>query len=106
MNNTPNDFASTEDLLPKAVEMYGIKIRCTHNETTLVQHIHPEFGWFACRQCDRCGQITRREVTADDLERANDAPWLDVALYEVVTAERLSIDTLSRTMAFFGKATK
>lgn len=95
-----NDFSSTEHLLEK----YGVKLRCTHNQVTLVQHTHPEFGWFACWQCDRCGQITRREVTVDDLDRANDAPWLDVAMYEQVTTERLSQETLIRTMAFFGKA--
>lgn len=101
-----SDFDSTEHLIPKATEMFGVKIRCTHNETTLVQHLHPEFGWFACYQCDRCGQITRREVTPDDLDEANDVPWLDVAMYEQVTNERLTVETLKKTLAFFGKAAK
>lgn len=101
-----SDFDSTEHLIPKATQMFGVRIRCTHNETTLVQHIDPEYGWFACYQCDRCGQITRREVTADDLDRANNAPWLDVAMYEQVTIERLPEETLSKTLTFFGKAAK
>lgn len=101
-----SDFESTEHLLPKAKELYGVTIRCTHNEVTLVQHDDPEYGWFACYQCDRCGQITRREVTADDLDSASNAPWLDVALYEQVTTERLPGETLGRTLAFFGKAAK
>lgn len=101
-----NNFDSAEHLLPKALEQYAIKIRCTHNEVTLVHHDDPEYGWFACYQCDRCGQITRREVTADDLDRASNAPWLDVAMYEQVTQERLPVETLSKTLAFFGKAAR
>jgi hypothetical protein len=93
-------------LIAKGREMYGLKIRCTHNETTLVQHDDPEFGWFACYQCERCGAITRREVTADDLDVANNAPWLDVAMYEQATTERGQGETLAKALVFFGKATR
>jgi len=96
----------TRALAAKGREMFGIKIRCTHNAVTLVQHDDPEFGWFACYQCDDCGQITRREVTADDLDRASNAPWLDVAMYEEVTTERLPGQTLGKTLSFFGKAAR
>jgi hypothetical protein len=100
------DLDSIKSLVAKGREMYGIKIRCTHNIVTLVQHEHEEFGWFACYQCDSCGQITRREVTADDLDNANNAPWLDVAMYEQATTERLPGETLGKALAFFGKAIK
>lgn len=100
------DYESTEHLLYKAQATYGSKSHCPHSQMTLVQHIDPDYGWFACYQCDRCGQITRREVTADDLDRANDAPWLDVAMYEQVTTERLPGETLTKTLAFFGKAVR
>lgn len=96
---------STELLQKKVLQMYG-KPRCGHEQSTLVQHIDPEYGWFACYQCDGCGTITRREVTADDLDIANDAPWLDVALYEEVTTERLPGQATINTLAFFGKATR
>lgn len=96
----------TSILVAKGREMFGIKIRCTHNVVTLVQHDDPEFGWFACYQCDDCGQLTRREVTADDLDRASNAPWLDVAMYEQATTERLPGQTLGKALAFFGKAAR
>src|SRR4051812_12823468 len=96
---------SSEVLIDKAIQAYGSK-RCGHAKTTLVQHEHVEFGWFACYQCDQCGQITRREVTADDLDLANNAPWLDVAMYLQATTERLSSKTLTNTMSFFAKAAK
>lgn len=97
-----NDDAP-ELLLVKALATYGPK-RCQHDKTTLVQHIDEQYGWFTCYQCDHCGQITQQRVSADDLALANDAPWLDVAMYEQVTTERSSIETLSSTLAFFGKA--
>lgn len=97
-------MSETDLLVGKGVEMFGIRIRCTHNEVTLVQHDDPEYGWFACFQCDRCGQITRREVTADDLDTANDAPWLDVAIYEQVTTERMPGESLGKAAMFFNKA--
>ena len=93
-------------LLAKGREMYGIKIRCTHNQVTLVQHIDPEYGWFVAYQCDECGQITRREVTADDLDGADKLPWLDVDMYEHVTTERTPGETLGRALAFMGKAAR
>jgi len=95
------DFSDTTQLLAK-----DFKPRCAHKDVTLVQHIDEEFGWFACYQCDRCGQITRQDVTTEDLARANDAPWLDVAMYEQVTMEKLSSQTLGRTLAFLGKAAR
>lgn len=100
---------STEHLPVNSLERYAVKIRCTHNEVTLVQHDDPEYGWFACYQCDRCGQITQREVTADDLDKASDTPWLDIAMYEQnaeVSMERLLGNNLGKTLAFFGKAMK
>jgi hypothetical protein len=96
---------SSEGLITKATKAYGPR-RCKHARSTLVQHEHIEFGWFACYQCDECGQITRREVTADDLDIANNAPVLDVAMYLQVTTERLSSRTLTNTMGFFAKAAK
>ena len=93
-------------ILAKAYAMFGIKRRCTHPATTLVQHIDEEYGWFACYQCDRCGQITRQDVSADDLDTANDAPWLDVAMYEQATTERLPGEKAGRALAFFGKAAR
>ena len=72
----------------------------------LVQHVDAEYGWFACYQCYHCGQITLREVTTIDLETANDAPWLDVPMYEQATTERAPGESVGRAFAFFGKATK
>lgn len=97
---------STDPLLAKAADLYGIKIRCTHNSVALCQHIDPEYGWFAAYQCDSCGAITRREVTADDLDDADNLPWLDVQMYEQATTERAPGETLGKTLAFFGKAAK
>jgi len=96
----------TSSLVAKGREMYAIKIRCAHNESTLVQHVDPEYGWFACYQCDLCGAITRREVTANDLDAAVNAPLLDVAMYEQRTTERLPNETLIKTLTFFGKAAR
>ena len=96
----------TSALIAKGREMYAIKIRCTHNHVTLVQHDDAEYGWFACYQCDDCGQLTRRTVTADDLDKASNAPWLDVAMYEEATTERLPGQTLGKALAFFGKAAR
>lgn len=96
---------NTDPLLAKAIDLYG-KPRCAHANTTLVQHIDPEYGWFACCQCDDCGQITRREVTPDDLDIASDAPWLDVAMYEQATTEHEPHETLGKALMFFRKAAK
>lgn len=95
-----------ESILAKGLAMFGIKRRCNHTNTTLVQHIDEEYGWFACYQCDRCGQITRQDVSADDLDTANDAPLLDVAMYEQATMERLPGESTQRALAFFGKAAR
>lgn len=100
------NYDDTTLLAQKLIESGRIKVRCSHARATLVQHIDDEYGWFACYQCDRCGQITQQPVTADDLDRANDAPWLDVAMYEQVTSERLPGETQLKTLAFFGKAAR
>lgn len=96
----------TAPLIDKAAELYGIKIRCTHNHVTLCQHIDAEFGWFVTYQCNDCGNITRREVTADDLDGADTLPWLDEDMYDKATTERAPGETLGRALAFFGKAAK
>jgi hypothetical protein len=93
-------------LLAKANEMYGVKIRCTHNTVTLVQHIDPEYGWFVAYQCDDCGQLTRREVTAEQLDVADKLPWLDLDMYEHVTTERVKGEKDMRALAFMGKAAR
>lgn len=100
-----SDHEIKEYLLSRAADLHG-KPRCDHIDSTLVQHIDDEYGWFACYQCDHCGTITRREVTAEDLARANDAPWLDVAMYEQATTERLPGQATINTLVFFGKATR
>lgn len=100
------DFDSTDLLIAKAAELYGIKIRCTHERVTLCQHIDAEYGWFVAYQCNDCGQMTRREVTADDLEGADTLPWLDEDMYNKATIERAPGETLGRALAFFGKAAK
>jgi hypothetical protein len=92
-------------ILAKAEAMYGMKARCKHVCTTLVQHEDEEYGWFMCWQCDECGQITRGEVTAEDLAKT-DVPWLDVDMYEHVTTERMEGEKQGRALAFIGKATK
>ena len=92
-------------LLAKGIALYGGK-RCEHSDTTLVQHIDEEYGWFACYQCDRCGQITQQDVTVDDLAIANNAPWLDVPMYEQVNTEHMPGETQLRALAFFGKAAR
>lgn len=98
-----------EILLKKGRALFGMKRRCDHTNATLVQHHDETFGWFACYQCDRCGQITRQDVSADDLDGANDAPWLDVAMYEETNellANKLTGDTKINALRFFGKAAR
>lgn len=97
---------STDPLIAKGAELFGIRIRCTHNRVTLCQHIDAEFGWFVAYQCDSCGQLTRREVTASDLDGAELLPWLDEDMYDKATTERAPGETLVRALAFFGKAAK
>lgn len=100
------DIDSTDRLIAKGAEMYGVIIRCTHNRVTLCQHIDAEYGWFVAYQCDDCGQLTRREVTANDLDGADSLPWLDVDMYNHATTERAPGETLGRALTFFGKAAK
>lgn len=93
-------------ILARGAALFPGKRHCDHADATLVQHIDDEYGWFACYQCDHCGQITRRNVTADDLDIANNAPWLDVDMYGHATKERVQGETLGRALAFIGKAAK
>jgi hypothetical protein len=95
-----------EAILAKAQAMYGLRRRCKHANATLVQHIDWGVGWFMCYQCDDCGQILQREVTAEQLETKEDVPWLDETLYEQATTEREPGEKVGRAMAFFGKAIK
>ena len=99
-------MSELDRILAKALAMFGIKRHCNHASATLVQHVDEEYGWFACYQCDRCGQITRQDVSAGDLDTANDAPWLDVAMYEQATTERIPGESTQRALAFFGKAAR
>lgn len=73
---------------------------CAHRNVTLVQHQHKEFGWFACYQCDDCGAITQKDVAADDLDQAINAPLLDVAMYMDHTKEMLVSETQMRALEF------
>lgn len=66
------------------------KVGCRHPSTTLVQaattidydpDIKPFNIWFAAYQCDSCGRITQQEVTAEEVEEASEAPWLDEEAY-------------------------
>lgn len=93
-------------LLDKAKAMYGVRITCTHNHVTLVQHSHVEIGWFACWQCDDCGAITQQEVTAIDLDAALNAPALDVKMYMEHTRERMPDQEALAALTFIAKAAK
>lgn len=93
-------------LLAKGREQYGTSRLCAHDSATLVQHIDDEYGWFACYQCDHCGAITRRDVTPDELSKANDAPWLDVDMYQHRTTEHVNGEVQGRALAFLGKAAR
>lgn len=86
--------------------------RCQHPRTTLCQHVDrslceaipgEKYGWFVCYQCDDCGQITRKEVTAEDLERT-DLPWLDEDMYAHATDEERRGQADLRGLLFFEKA--
>lgn len=55
--------------------------RCKHSYATMVQATHQELGWFVTWQCDDCGMpLADRPVTAEDIERGDQLPWLDKAL--------------------------
>ncbi len=101
----PDTFDSTSHLTERAFALYGAP-RCLHPNTTLVQHQHKEFGWFACYQCDECGAITRQTVTPDDLDAAVNAPFLDVAMYMDRTKEEAPEEATMRALAFLGKAAR
>lgn len=85
------------------------RTHCAHREATLVQHDDPEYGWFACYQCDECGTITQHDVTADEIDAASNAPWLDVSIYEKaveIAVLRVVGSNSYNALAFLGKATK
>jgi hypothetical protein len=84
------------------------KKACTHPSVTLVQHEDEDEDlgtfWFAAYQCDVCGSLTRQEVTADDLEQATGAPWLDVDSYQSAAQERLEDESDWAALSFVQKA--
>lgn len=86
--------------------MLAQKTHCAHSTATLVQHVDEVYGWFACYQCDHCGAITRRNVTAAEIDAASNAPWLDVDMYNYRTLERRQGETSLRALAFMGKAAR
>lgn len=81
---------------------------CTHDTQTLVQAIFQDelldSIWFAAWQCDHCGGITQKPVTSDDLEGANELPWLDEDGYERATTERQVMEIEILSLQFFNKA--
>jgi hypothetical protein len=54
--------------------------KCAHAQQTLCQYDDDLRGHIVAYQCDACGMVTRRDVSADDLERPN-LPWLDNNLW-------------------------
>jgi YD repeat-containing protein len=91
------------------------KHACSHEQTTLVQSVFRLFvyddegevigredkeNWFAAWQCDECGAVTSKPVTPDDLDAANDAPWLDEDSYLARMRERLDTDTGANVLQF------
>lgn len=79
---------------------------CDHPTTTLVQVQDPEFGWFACFQCDKCGTITQQPVSPHQLEEASNAPWLDEDSYQRATMERSDVEIDWLALQFMVKAVK
>lgn len=84
--------------------MLAQKRACPHKNQHLVQQtfrmatfdddgnlidVASEEQWFAAWQCTDCGNVTQKPVTADDLEEARHAPWLDKIEYARATQERL-----------------
>jgi hypothetical protein len=53
---------------------------CPHKRQTLCQYDDATYGHFVAYQCDDCGMVTQREVSAEDLEQA-DLPWIDDAMW-------------------------
>lgn len=91
------------------------KERCSHPSTTLVQAattidydetLEPFNVWFACYQCDHCGRITQKEVSADDVEKASMAPWLDEDSYMASMQIRLEGETEWTALQFMAKAVR
>lgn len=75
--------------------MFAVKEKCPHTRTTLVQahdlidyHLEEEPEekpikvWFVAHQCDHCGLITDKPVTAGEVERVGSLPWLDEPSYQ------------------------
>ncbi len=97
------------------------KDSCRHTALTLVQSTFSLFTydkkgevngleekeqWFAAYQCDECGAITQAPVSADDLEAAVDAPWLDEDTYMRRTEERLGGEIEYTALSFINGAAK
>lgn len=59
--------------------------QCLHKHCTLCGEYNLEAGTFVAWQCDECGQITRRDVSIDDLYR-RDLPAIDYAAAEAVVS--------------------
>lgn len=82
------------------------KRSCPHSSTTLVQRVHPEFGWSACYQCNDCGNVTLQDVTADAIDEALSAPWVDEDSYMSRTTERLEGEAEWTALSFVDHAKK
>ncbi len=94
-------MSENDILLDKARRRFSVGPRCKHEHQTLCQHTDPDFGWFVAWQCDDCGMVTQREVTADQLETA-DLPYVDAALWEQAI-DNTNRDRLMPTLSFFAK---
>ena len=91
------------------------KERCSHLSTTLVQAaitidydetLEPMSIWFACYQCDLCGGITRKEVSADHVDAASLAPWLDEDFYMASVRIEMEGETEWKALQFMAKAVR
>lgn len=84
-------------------------MKCRHSSVTLCGRFDPDAGEFVAYQCDDCGAILDREVTADDLERLG-LPPLDMnaagaAIHaNVLRAFPATVETVA--VDFFAKAIK
>lgn len=95
-------------LLEMAIERDFVtgRKRCSHAEATLCRHTDfcEEIGayTFVAWQCDRCGSVIRRDVSADEMETPN-LPPVDVELWgeAIRVANGVRLET---TLAFWQKA--
>lgn len=88
---------------------------CPHPSTTLVQaattidfdeSLEPFDVWFASHQCDLCGVITQKPVSAEEVDQASNAPWLDEDAYLSATEERLEGQSQWLALMFMAKAVR